>query len=219
MITTTRRLVATAAAAACLFGLGTGVASAQLPDLGSSGGVPTTSATDPVVLVDSFGGIGTGRLTKQIMSSPSVKQGDTIKFRVMVQYVAGSNTRVELIRDAVPAALQLVKVERPVDGMLGTSMQTIEANAYEQTTFNGVDYTTVSWKEGGFLGMFQDNPEITPGHPVFVDFTYKVPADMATGEHKHGAEARINTLINPEVKNGAGAQPFTVTEATSPFGS
>lgn len=45
---------------------------------------------------------------------------------------------------------------------------------------NGNQKVRISWTEGGFLGLFEDNPTVTKSKSIVVDFTYRALASSAS---------------------------------------
>ena len=83
---------------------------------------------------------------------------------------------------------------------------------------NGLQEVRLSWTEGGFLGLFEDNPTVSKSKSIVVDFTYRAPQEL--GQYQHGGFVRIGSLVGPTARKVSGGTPITVENSLpAAFGS
>ena len=93
--------------------------------------------------------------------------------------IIGNNdngTKVREIADIMPQGFELVSVTRMKQNALGEALHVVPAE--DRTVVpveNGLQEVRLSWTEGGFLGLFEDNPTVSKSNSVVVDFTYRAP--------------------------------------------
>ncbi len=218
-----RTLTALSASAAIAMG-GAGVASAadamgSLSGLLGGGGLGSSKPDleTPEGKQDHLGAVGGPAwnvdVYKQTFGASKVSPGAQVKVRVEIQGKSSNNTRVEEVVNVMPKGFKLTKVERIKAGLLGDTPAVLKQNEYAVKQNGDNTEVRVSWKDGL---IFPQPPTVSPSKPVIVDFTYTAPT--AEGTYKHGAGARVGSVVDPyKVFNNA--TPIVVSKAAAPKGS
>ena len=126
--------------------------------------------------------------------------------------IIGNNDNGGKVREIaviMPQGFEPVSVTRMKENALGEALHVVPAK--DRTVVpagNGMQEVRLSWTEGGFLGLFEDNPTVSKSKSIVVDFTYRAPKDL--GQYQHGGFVRIGSLIVPEFRNETGGTPITV---------
>ncbi|MFC3849392.1 hypothetical protein ACFORJ_04340 [Corynebacterium hansenii] len=222
----TTRIARAAAAAGIAAAMAIGAAapaSAQikpvLPDLGSlMPGMPASSA-EKVRLGETGGLIWKGEIYKQVTRGATVIPGGLVTTRLEVRGMTNRGEKLREIADIMPEGFELVSVTRMKENALGEALHVVPANDYTNVPVaNGMREVRLSWTEGGFLGLFADNPTVSTSKSVVVDFTYRAPRDL--GQYQHGAFFRMGSAIAPEFRTETGGTPITVENSPkAAFGS
>lgn len=221
-----KKFTRAAAAAAIAAGMAIGVASpasAQinpvLPDFGSlMPGMGESSA--PKVKLDSTGGwIWSATMYKQVTGGVTVTPGGLVTTRIEIIGNNDNGGKVREIADIMPQGFELVSVTRMKENALGEALHAVPAE--DRTVVpveNGLQEVRLSWTEGGFLGLFEDNPTVSKSKSIVVDFTYRAPQEL--GQYQHGGFVRIGSLVGPTARKVSGGTPITVENSLpAAFGS
>lgn len=208
--------VAVAGAAALALAAGSmGVAGAQL---GSSEGAtlkPNLSVPqgEPEYLGEVGGPVWSVQLNSVMHDADSkVAPGETFKVRVNIQGKNGT-TRIDEIRSIMPKGFKLEKIERMGDGILGgTSVNVAKEGGYSTREENNQQVVSIIWKEGGFMGLFESQPMLSPTQSLSVDFTYRAPE--REGAFSYGAGLKVGSAINPD-KNFTSKNKIIVEKGAS----
>lgn len=205
-----------AAAATIAAAMAVGVASpatAQvnpvLPDFGSLMPGMGESAAEKVKLGEAGGWIWSASLYKQVTRSATVTPGGLVTTRIEIIGNNDNGTKVREIADIMPQGFELVSVTRMKQNALGEALHVVPAE--DRTVVpveNGLQEVRLSWTEGGFLGLFEDNPTVSKSNSVVVDFTYRAPQEL--GRYQHRGFVRIGSLTRPEFRKETGGTPITV---------
>lgn len=178
-----KKFTRAAAAATIAAAMAVGVASpatAQvnpvLPDFGSLMPGMGESAADKAKLGEAGGWIWSASLYKQVTRSATVTPGGLVTTRIEIIGNNDNGTKVREIADIMPQGFELVSVTRMKQNALGEALHVVPAE--DRTVVpveNGLQEVRLSWTEGGFLGLFEDNPTVSKSNSVVVDFTYRAP--------------------------------------------
>lgn len=219
-----------AAAAALSAGLTLGLASpalAQSPGLPSLGspGLPSPGLNSPGLTLPKstaekkkLGYIGgpawSADIYFQVIRGAEVRPGGYVTVRVEAVGVNGEG-RLREIGHVIPAGFELVSVTRQSsDNIFGKGIYTLKEDEYTNNVNDrGNREVRLNWTEGGFLGLFKDNPTVSTSKSVAVDFTYKAPAREA--EYDHGGIAYLGAVINPSGYWPTGGQAIKVSKSAS----
>ena len=221
-----KKFTRAAAAAAIAAGMAIGVASpasAQinpvLPDFGSLMPGMGESAADKEKLGSTTGAIWSATMFKQVTRGVTVTPGGLVTTRIEIIGNNDNGGKVREIADIMPQGFELVSVTRMKENALGEALHVVPAE--DRTVVpvgNGMQEVRLSWTEGGFLGLFQDNPTVSKSKSIVVDFTYRAPKEL--GQYQHGGFVRIGSLIGPEFRKETGGTPITVENSLpAAFGS
>lgn len=189
------------------------------PGLSSPGlnspGLALPGSTAPKKKLGTIGGPAwSADVYSQIIRGQQVRPGGEVTIRIEVVGVNGE-AKLKEIGHNIPADFQLVRVTRQSqDNLLGSGIYTLKEGEFVNTEHNGNRQVRVTWKEGGFLGAFQDNPSVSAAKSVAVDFTYKAPD--YEGEFDNGGYARVGAVINPAENWVVGGEKVVVTKSTKP---
>ncbi|WP_297451814.1 hypothetical protein [uncultured Corynebacterium sp.] len=216
-------IAAVTLAAGLTFGFGA-PAMAQSPGFSSPGlnspglnspGLKLPESSAPKVKLGTIGGPAwSADVYSQIIRGKEVRPGDEVTIRIEVVGVNG-NAKLRGIGHNIPADFKLVRVTRQSqDNVLGGGIYTLKEGEYEDTERNGNRQVRLSWKEGGFLGYFQDNPTVNNSKSVAVDFTYKAPD--YEGEFDNGGYAYVGSVLNPNENWVVGGEKVVVKKAAKP---
>ena len=158
-------------------------------------------------------------LFKQLTSGATVTPGGLVTTRIEIIGNNDNGTKVREIAVIMPQGFELVSVTRMKQNALGEALHVVPAE--DRTVVpveNGLQEVRLSWTEGGFLGLFEDNPTVSKSNSVVVDFTYRAPQEL--GQYQHGGFVRIGSLIGPEFRKETGGTPITVENSLpAAFGS
>ncbi|MDK8767812.1 hypothetical protein ACLB3A_10785 [Corynebacterium freneyi] len=221
-----KKFTRAAAAAAIAAGMAIGVASpasAQinpvLPDFGSLMPRMGESSAPKVRLGQAGGPAWKGEMFKQVTRGATVTPGGLVTTRIEIRGLTGKGEKVRELADIMPAGFELVSVTRMKENALGEAIYNVPAGEYTVVPVdNGMQEVHISWKEGGFLGAFQDNPTVSPSKSVVVDFTYRAPKEL--GQYQHGGYFHMGAVINPTFRTETGGTPITVENSLpAAFGS
>ncbi|PMC62378.1 hypothetical protein CJ204_05830 [Corynebacterium xerosis] len=221
-----KKFTRAAAAAAIAAGMAIGVASpasAQinpvLPDFGSLMPGMGESAADKEKLGSTTGAIWSATMFKQVTRGVTVTPGGLVTTRIEIIGNNDNGTKVREIADIMPQGFELVSVTRMKQNALGEALHVVPAE--DRTVVpveNGLQEVRLSWTEGGFLGLFEDNPTVSKSNSVVVDFTYRAPQEL--GQYQHGGFLRVGSLFGPTVREVSGGTPITVENSLpAAFGS
>lgn len=214
------------AAAAIAAGMAIGAAApaaAQLnpvlPDFGSLMPGMGESSAPKVRLGQTHGPVWQGEILKQVTRGVKVTPGGLVTTRLEVRGLSNRGEKLREIADIMPQGFELVSVTRMRENALGEALHVVPVQ--DRTVVpvaNGMQEVRLSWTEGGFLGLFADNPEVSTSKSVVVDFTYRAPSEL--GQYQHGAYFRMGSLISPEFRKETGGTPITVENSVpAAFGS
>ena len=183
-----KKLTRTAAAAAIAVGMAIGAASpatAQinpvLPDFGSLMPGMGESPADKIRLGETGGWIWSASVYKQVTRGVTVTPGGLVTTRIEIIGNNDNGGKVRELADIMPQGFELVSVTRMKENALGEALHVVPAS--DRTVVpvgNGMQEVRLSWTEGGFLGLFEDNPTVSPSKSVVVDFTYRAPRNSAS---------------------------------------
>ena len=221
-----KKFTRVAAAATIAAAMAVGVASpatAQvnpvLPDFGSLMPGMGESAAEKVKLGEAGGWIWSASLYKQVTRSATVTPGGLVTTRIEIIGNNDNGGKVREIADIMPQGFELVSVTRMKENALGEALHAVPAE--DRTVVpveNGLQEVRLSWTEGGFLGMFEDNPTVSKSKSIVVDFTYRAPQEL--GQYQHGGFVRIGSLLGPTARKVSGGTPITVENSLpAAFGS
>lgn len=221
-----KKLTRAAAAAAIAAGMVIGVASpasAQinpvLADFGSLMPGMGESAADKEKPGSMTGAIWSATMFKQVTRGVTVTPGGLVTTRIEIIGNNDNGTKVREIADIMPQGFELVSVTRMKQNALGEALHVVPAE--DRTVVpveNGLQEVRLSWTEGGFLGLFEDNPTVSKSNSVVVDFTYRAPQEL--GQYQHGGFLRVGSLFDPTVREVSGGTPITVENSLpAAFGS
>lgn len=221
-----KKLTRTAAAAAIAVGMAIGAASpatAQinpvLPDFGSLMPGMGESPADKVCLGETGGWIWSASVFKQVTRGVTVTPGGLVTTRIEIIGNNDNGGKVRELADIMPQGFELVSVTRMKENALGEALHVVPAS--DRTVVpvgNGMQEVRLSWTEGGFLGLFEDNPTVSPSKSVVVDFTYRAPKEL--GQYQHGGYVRMGSLVGPTFRKENGGTPITVENSLpAAFGS
>lgn len=211
-----KKLTRTAAAAAIAVGMAIGAASpatAQinpvLPDVGSLMPGMGESPADKIRLGETGGWIWSASVYKQVTRGVTVTPGGLVTTRIEIIGNNDNGGKVRELADIMPQGFELVSVTRMKENALGEALHVVPAS--DRTVVpvgNGMQEVRLSWTEGGFLGLFEDNPTVSPSKSVVVDFTYRAPKEL--GQYQHGGYVRMGSLVGPTFRKENGGTPITV---------
>lgn len=211
-----KKLTRTAAAAAIAVGMAIGAASpatAQinpvLPDFGSLMPGMGESPADKIRLGETGGWIWSASVYKQVTRGVTVTPGGLVTTRIEIIGNNDNGGKVRELADIMPQGFELVSVTRMKENALGEALHVVPAS--DRTVVpvgNGMQEVRLSWTEGGFLGLFEDNPTVSPSKSVVVDFTYRAPKEL--GQYQHGGYVRMGSLVGPTFRKENGGTPITV---------
>lgn len=219
----TRAAVTAAVVAALSIGAAAPVATAQikpvLPDFGSLMPGMAQSNAPKTRLGETGGLLWKGEMFKQVTRGATVTPGGLVTTRLEVRGMTNRGEKVRELADIMPAGFELVSVTRMKENALGEALHIVPAEDYTVApAANGMQEVRISWTEGGFLGLFQDNPDVSTTKSIMVDFTYRAPKDH--GRYQHGGYFRMGSAIAPEFRTDTGGTPITVdNSANAIFGS
>lgn len=184
------------------------------PGLNSPGISLPKSEAKKVKLLEIGGPVWAADVYVQVIKGLEARPGDEVTVRVEVVGTKGE-ARLREIGHSIPADFKLVRVTRQSqDNLLGGGIYTLKPGEYTDTEKNGNRQVRLSWNEGGFLGLFKDNPTVSKTKSVSVDFTYKAPD--YEGEFDHGAAATVGALINPSDFKLTGGEKIKVSKSSKP---
>ncbi|WP_298087537.1 hypothetical protein [uncultured Corynebacterium sp.] len=221
-----KKITRAAATAAIAAGMAIGVASpasAQLnpvlPDFGSLMPGMGESSAEKIKLGETGGWIWSASLYKQVTRGATVTPGGLVTTRIEIIGNNDNGGKVRELADIMPQGFELVSVTRMRENTFGEALHVVPAEDYTVVPVgNGNQKVRISWTEGGFLGMFEDNPTVTKSKSIVVDFTYRAPREL--GQYQHGGFVRIGSLISPEFRKETGGTPITVENSLpAAFGS
>ena len=221
-----KKFTRAAAAAAIAVGMAIGAASpatAQikpvLPDFGSLMPGMGESSAEKKELGKTGGLIWSATMFKQVTRGVTVTPGGLVTTRIEIIGNNNNGEKVRELADIMPQGFELVSVTRMKENTLGEALHVVPSEDYTVVPVaNGMQEIRLSWTEGGFLGLFKDNPTVSKSKSVVVDFTYRAPKEL--GRYQHGGYVRIGSLIDPEVRKETGGTPITVENSLpATFGS
>ncbi|MFD5869099.1 hypothetical protein ACFWGD_10895 [Corynebacterium sp. NPDC060344] len=221
-----KKIIRAAATAAIAASMAIGVASpasAQvnpvLPDFGSLMPGMGESSAPKKELGSTTGLIWSATMYKQVTRGATVTPGGLVTTRIEIIGNNDNGGKVRELADIMPQGFELVSVTRMKENALGEALHVVPAE--DRTTVpvgNGMQEIRLSWTEGGFLGLFADNPTVSKSKSIVVDFTYRAPKEL--GQYQHGGFVRIGSLIGPEFRSVNGGTPITVENSLpAAFGS
>ena len=118
---------------------------------------------------------------KQVTRGVTVTPGGLVTTRIEIIGNNDNGTKVREIADIMPQGFELVSVTRMKQNAPGEALHVVPAE--DRTVVpveNGLQEVRLSWTEGGFLGLFEDNPTVSKSNSVVVDFTYRAPRSWAS---------------------------------------
>nr|WP_205570565.1 hypothetical protein [Corynebacterium lactis] len=216
-----KAVVAAALSVGLTFGLASpAFAASSSPSLSSPGfnspGLTLGKAMGQRMKLGHLGGPAwSADIYSQIVGRSEVRPGDEITIRIEASGVNG-DTRIREIGHIIPADFKLVRVTRQSkDNLFGNGIYTLKQDEYtDQINDRGNREVRLQWTEGGFLGLFKDNPAVNTAKSIAVDFTYKAPSYEA--EFDHGGLARIGAVIDPKGEWPTGGEKIKVTKSAKP---
>ena len=227
-----KKFTRAAAAAAIAVGMAIGAASpasAQinpvLPDFGSLMPGMGESAAEKVWLGETDGRIWSATVFKQVTRGATVTPGGLVTTRIEIIGNNNNGEKVRELADIMPQGFELVSVTRMKENALGEALHVVPSEDYTVVPVaNGMREVRLSWTDGGFLGLFEDNPTVSKSKSVVVDFTYRAPKEL--GQYQHGGYVRIGAPFDPTslfdstFRTENGGTPITVENSLpAAFGS